>query len=149
MNVIQLPPRDILKWWPQIEPWFAKAAAHGEGESTTYDYFMWAQNPEYAQVWVVFDNNKPVNVSLTKVNKYPQHTSLHLVLTANCGNINWDAYKEAHHEIEKYAERIGASRIEFYGRAGWAKTIGRLTGHNGQKYRPSYVVYSMDTRGTQ
>jgi len=144
MKVARLTPEDILKNWPVIESSIQKSLKHSVSESSTFDIFQWLMNPDYAQCWVVFDdNNNLINISVTKINKYAQHISLHIVTTTSVGKINWDAYKEAHHVIEDYARSIGAVRVEAYGRPGWKRKIKKLNGKHGETYKESYTVISM------
>ena len=143
MKVVRLAPQEVLEHWPVIEPALKKALRHSVGESTTFDLFQWLMNPEYAQCWVVLRDNIPVNVSVTKVNKYAQHTSLHLITTTSLNGESWDDYKLAHHTIEDYARSIGAIRVEMYGRPGWKKHLKKLIGKQGENYKESYTVMSM------
>jgi len=143
MKVVKLAPQEILKHWTEIEPALARALRHSVGESTTFDLFQWLMNPEYAQCWVVFEGDIPVNVSVTKVNKYAQHTSLHLITTTSLNGKSWNDYKLAHHAIEDYARSIGAKRLEGYGRPGWKRLAKKLKGKHGEVYEESYIVMSM------
>ena len=86
----------------------------------------------------------PVNISITRINYYAQHKSLHLVTTTGINGGKWDTYKEAHHTIEEFARSKGCRRIEMYGRKGWSKVLDKLEGSKGEKYKPVYVVQSME-----
>jgi len=145
MKVIHLDPSSIIAHWRTIEPALQSALDHSVGESTTYDYLSWLQNPEHYQCWIVLDEKEViVNVSITKINRYATHKSLHLITTTSINGGRWDTYKEAHHTIEDYARQKGCRRIEMYGRKGWSKILGKLKGSRNEKYKEVYVVHSME-----
>ena len=145
MKVVRLTPQDILKHWNIIDTFISKGIKHSEGETSTFDIFHWLMNPAYAQCWMVLEGEKdiPVNVTITKVNKYAQHTSLHIVATSSMNDSSWMNYKDAHHVIEDFAREIGAVRIEMYGRPGWERALKKLKGKQGETYKKSYTVMSM------
>jgi hypothetical protein len=144
MEVILLTPKQVVDHWRTIEPAIASALKSSVGESTTYDYLTWLQNPDYYQCWAVEEEGLIVNVSITKVNTYATHKSLHLITTTGINGGRWDTYKEAHHTIEDYARQQGCRRIEMYGRKGWSKILGRLNGSRNEKYKEVYTVHSME-----
>jgi len=146
MQVILLTPKQVVEHWRTIEPAIASALESSVGESTTYDYLTWLQDPNHYQCWVVQDEEIIVNVSITKINTYATHKSLHLVTTTGINGGRWDSYKEAHHTIEDYARGRGCRRIEMYGRKGWSRVLGKLTGSKNEKYKEVYVVHSMELK---
>ena len=100
MKVIQLDPKAIIDYWETIEGAIARALKTSVGESSTYDYLRWLMSPEEYQCWVVFDEeDTPVNISITRINYYAQHKSLHLVTTTGINGGKWETYKEAHHTL--------------------------------------------------
>ena len=146
MEVILLTPKQVVDHWRTIEPAIASALKSSVGESTTYDYLTWLQNPDYYQCWAVEEEGVIVNVSITKINSYATHKSLHLITTTGINGGRWDTYKEAHHTIEDYARQKGCRRIEMYGRKGWSRVLGKLTGAQNEKYKEVYVVHSMELK---
>lgn len=145
MKVARLNPEDILQHWNILKVPIEKSLKHSVGETNSFDIFNWLMNPTYAQCWMVLDGEKntPINLTVTKVNKYAQHTSLHIVATASMNGSSWNGYKEAHHVIEEFARNIGATRIEMYGRPGWERSLKKLKGKQGEAYTKSYTVMSM------
>jgi len=145
MKAIHLDPSSIIAHWRTIEIAIQASLKHSAGESTTYDYLRWLQDPTKYQCWIVINKEETiVNVSITKVNYYATHKSLHLMITTGINGGRWDTYKDAHHTIEDYARQRGCRRIEMYGRKGWNKILGKLTGSHGEKYKETYVVHSME-----
>jgi hypothetical protein len=144
MEVILLTPQKVVEHWRTIEPAIALALKSSVGESTTYDYLTWLQDPEHYQCWAVQDEEKIVNISLTKINRYATHNSLHLITTTGINGGRWDSYKTAHHTIEQFARDRDCRRIEMYGRKGWSRILSRLEGAKKEKYREVYVVHSME-----
>jgi len=146
MQVILLTPKQVVEHWRTIESAIASALKSSVGESTTYDYLTWLQDPEHYQCWAVQDEEKIVNISITKINTYATHKSLHLITTTGINGGRWDTYKEAHHTIEDYARSIGCRRIEMYGRKGWSRVLNKLEGAQNEKYKEVYVVHSMELK---
>ena len=146
MQVILLTPKQVVEHWRTIESAIASALKSSVGESTTYDYLTWLQDPEHYQCWAVQDEEKIVNISITKINTYATHKSLHLITTTGINGGRWDTYKEAHHTIEDYARRRGCRRIEMYGRKGWSRVLNKLEGAQNEKYKEVYVVHSMELK---
>jgi len=145
--VILLTPKQVVEHWRTIEPAIASALESSVGESTTYDYLTWLQDPTYYQCWAVQDEEIIVNISITKINTYATHKSLHLITTTGINGGKWDSYKTAHHTIEQFARDQGCRRIEMYGRKGWSRILDKLDGSKGEKYTQSYVVHSMELEG--
>ena len=146
MQVILLTPKQVVEHWRTIESAIASALKSSVGESTTYDYLTWLQDPEHYQCWAVQDEEKIVNISITKINTYATHKSLHLITTTGINGGRWDTYKEAHHTIEDYARSKGCRRIEMYGRKGWSRVLNKLEGAQNEKYKEVYVVHSMELK---
>ena len=145
MKVIHLDPSSIIVHWRTIETAIQESLKHSVGESTTYDYLQWLQDPTRYQCWVVIDEEETIiNVSITKINHYATHKSLHLITTTSINGGRWDTYKNAHHTIETYAREQGCRRIEMYGRKGWSKVLNKLKGLQGERYKETYVVHSME-----
>ena len=152
MKVVRLLPQDILKHWHILKTPVEKGLEHSVGESTSFDIFNWLMNPNYAQCWLVLDGEKdlPVNLTITKVNKYAQHSSLHILTSASMNDAitkDFNSYgkyiESAHHVIEDFARSIGATRVELYGRQGWERVLKKLKGKQGEAYTKSYTVMSM------
>jgi len=145
-RVIQLSPTTVMQFWKVIEPAIGKALEKSEDESDTYHYLNKLSTNDY-QCWVVLTPEEEiVNVSITRVNTYPNHKSLHLLTTTSVGNGKWKEYKEAHHTIEQYAREQGCKRIEMYGREGWSQVLDKLVGSQNEKYKRVYVVHSMELK---
>jgi hypothetical protein len=144
MKVILLTPQQVIAHWRIIEPAIVSALASSVGESTSYDYLTWLQDPALYQCWAVQDEEKIINISVTKINTYATHKSLHLITTTGTNGAQWDSYKTAHHTIEQFARDQGCRRIEMYGRKGWSRVLDKLTGSKNEKYKKVYVVHSME-----
>ena len=144
-TVERLHPEAILKYWIHIEPAIASALDYGAGETKIFTWFKnLISKPDDYHLWVVFQEGDPVNITLTKWNYYDTHISLHLVTTGSVGFGSWRDYKEAHHEIERFAKWHNARRIEFWGRRGWLRAIKQLRGEAGEEYKETYRVMSME-----
>lgn len=145
MQVIHLDPQSIMKYWREIEPAIQLAIDRSVGESTTYDYLDWFQDPEYCQCWVVLDDDRNIiNVSTSRINTYPTHKSCHVLTCTSVNGGKWDTYRQAHNAIEEFARERGCRRMELYGRPGWKRKIGLLAGTKNETYKPVYTVYSME-----
>ncbi len=145
-RVIQLSPTTVMQFWKVIELAIGKALKKSEDEADTYHYLNKLSNNEY-QCWVVLTpEEEVVNVSITRINTYPNHKSLHLLTTTSVGSGTWKEYKEAHHAIEKYAREQGCKRIEGYGREGWSRVLDKLVGSQNERYKRVYIVHSMELK---
>jgi len=157
METIKLTPRAILKLWHHLEPQIKKALELSQGESDTFDVFTWLMNPEYAQCWVVFDEaQKPLNITVTRINTYGQHRSL-CIVTTSCfseGDVNmFDSedetqgpYRIMHDKLYEFAKENNLKRIELYGRPGWKRLLRQVQGKDGEGYENVYTVMSMDIK---
>ena len=109
MKVIHLDPTSIIDHWKTIEPAIQSALDHSANESTTYDYLRWLQDPNKYQCWIVLNSDEViVNITVTRINYYSEHKSLHILTTTGINGGRWDTYKEAHHTIEDYARQLGS-----------------------------------------
>ena len=155
METIKLTTRAVLKLWHVIEPQIEKALKHSQGESDTFDIFNWLMSPDYAQCWVVFnEDKKPLNVTITRINAYGQHRSLCIVATASFeqGKVNTfntrdesqEPYKVMHEKLYDFAKENKLKRIELYGRPGWKRLLKDVYGKYGEYYEQVYTVMSMD-----
>ena len=146
MRVIQLSPDSIMQHWEIIEKAITSALTCSAGESNAYQYLKHFSN-NYYQCWAVISNTEEIiNITVTKVNHYDTHKSLHLLITTSVGHNKWEDYKEAHHTIEQYARDQGCKRIEMYGRRGWSRVLNKLSGSKKEKYKEVYVVHSMELK---
>jgi hypothetical protein len=138
-----------MQHWEVIEKAISSALSCSAGESNPYHYLNKFSNNTY-QCWAVIGNTEEiVNITVTKVNHYDTHKSLHLLITTSVGDSKWEEYKEAHHAIEQYARKQGCKRIEMYGRKGWSRVLDKLTGSKNEKYKQVYVVHSMELKNEQ
>ena len=145
MKTERLHPEAILKYWVHIEPVLTSALSHGAGETPIFEWFRYLINqPNNYHLWVVFHDEIPVNITLTKWNQYDTHLSLHVVLSSTTGDGTWADYKTAHHTIEAFAKEHGARRIEQWGRKGWERQLPKLLGECGERYTQTYTVMSME-----
>jgi len=141
---MRLKPNTVIQFWKEIEPLINSALAHSVDEADTYHYLNKLATEEY-QCWAVLTSEEDIlNISITRINKYPNHKSLHLLTTTSVGDSKWKEYKEAHHAIEQYAREQGCKRIEMYGREGWSRVLNNLTGSKKEKYKKVYIVHSME-----
>jgi hypothetical protein len=148
-EVIQLSPETIMQYWEVIDKAISSALVYSMEEADSYSYLRKFSDNTY-QCWAVVNSDKKIiNVTVTKVNHYDKHKSLHLLLTSSVGNSKWEEYKEAHHAIEQYARKQGCKRIEMYGRKGWSRVLDKLTGSKNEKYKQVYVVHSMELKNEQ
>jgi hypothetical protein len=157
METLKMNPRAILKLWQFIEPQIQKALDISQGESDTFDVFTWLMNPDYAQCWIVFDEDKqPLNVTVTRINTYGQHRSLCIVTTTciNEGDVNTfnsedktqEPYRIMHEKLYEFAKEKKLKRIELYGRPGWKRLLKQVQGLKEENYKNVYTVMSMDIK---
>jgi len=149
IRVIQLSTETIMQQWGIVEKAISSALIYSVDEADSYTYLRKFSDNTY-QCWAVIDSNeKIVNITVTHINHYDKHKSLHLLLTSSVGGSKWEEYKEAHHAIEQYARTQGCKRIEMYGRKGWSRVLSKLTGSQNEKYKEVYVVHSMELKNEQ
>jgi hypothetical protein len=130
-----------MQHWEVIEKAISSALSCSAGESNPYHYLNKFSNNTY-QCWAVIGNTEEiVNITVTKVNHYDTHKSLHLLITTSVGDSKWEEYKEAHHAIEQYARKQGCK--------GWSRVLDKLTGSKNEKYKQVYVVHSMELKNEQ
>ena len=132
---------EVLSHWVLLEPYIQKFLDRGNGESTAFDIGQKAINNLY-QVWVIQnEENNIVGVAVTKIDKYPQHNSLHILGLS--GEL-WDEWKHLHNTcFEPFAKLHDCSEITMWGRKAWVRKLKELQGSNGETYEEKHVIMSM------
>lgn len=92
-------------------------------------------------LWLSFDNDKVVGAGTTEIIDYSGYRMVHVI---TYGGDNGAGFEDFHVGVENYARGVGARDIQFWGRKGWSRSINKVTGTKGEKYREVYRVFSME-----
>jgi len=92
-------------------------------------------------LWLAFTDGKVVGAATTEIIDYPSYRCVHLITV---GTDNGAGFQDWHHYLEDYAKRIGAQRINVWGRKGWSRALNIVAGVNNEKYEEVYRVFSME-----
>tara|TARA_R110000851_G_scaffold41082_2_gene103316 strand:+ start:2545 stop:2997 length:453 start_codon:yes stop_codon:yes gene_type:complete len=140
-ELVLIPTKDILRLLPLINKHTDKAFHTGSGEST-YESLIGKALTGDAQVWALMEEGKCYGICTTELMTYHNYRCLHLI---TLGADPDTAYGEFHYGLEEFAKHHGCKDIQFWGRPGWSKTIGKnITGKNDEKYKETYRVFSME-----
>jgi len=111
---------DLLEQaWPAVEPLIARVCKYGgEWEPSTV-LMRCLQNT--AQLWVVFDESRPVVAAVTEIIDKDLRRDCNIWLCA--GSYSDQARDSLLREVEDWARRAGCERIQLVGRRGWEKKM--------------------------
>lgn len=137
-----LKPEEFLKQYNLLAPHITSALDHGTGKTSVLDLTQKILKGS-AQCWVVVDGDTLLNVSVTEPIDWEGDTVMHLITTTAIDG-EFETFKVAHQELEKFSKEVGCSRIVLWGRSGWAKRLKDFESLDGNKYKQAYVVMSLD-----
>jgi len=141
MDTYILTPEQFLQNYNELASHIQSALDHGTGKTTIIDITKKILEGQ-AQCWVTLKDSSLLNISVTEPIQWEGDRVMHLI-TTTAVNGEFDSFKDAHYELEKFSKEIGCSRIVFWGRPGWAKRLKKFKGHN-NNYEQAYVVMSLD-----
>lgn len=137
MDINILPKDQVLKYWPTISGYLEQVLEHGHYESSLVDYMKKILNDQ-AQCWVLTnDNFDIVGVGLTQIIEYAQYKSLHLI---GYSGSNFEEQSKVFPTVEHFAKCMGCTKIEQWGRPGWAKALPKYV----PGFKQAYVVMHKD-----
>jgi len=133
MNIRLLLPEEVLEKWSILSPFIQEALATGQGENTLADHMRKLMNFE-SHCWLITDNEEVLGAGLTEFIQYTRHKTLHIITIAGKNFEEWGGL--VFPTIESFAKDGGATAVEQWGRAGWAKMLPKLI----SGFEQAYVV---------
>jgi hypothetical protein len=122
--------------WKDVARVLEKSVATVKDRSTTIDILDLTYNGTYA-LWVVIDEQDDVIAAFTtRLIEYPQRRALALDWVGGTRMNEWqDQLVET---MRKYANELGCSHLEGYGRKGWGRALKKYG------FYPEYIAYRME-----
>jgi hypothetical protein len=120
MEVSLVPPQLIDGLWPRIFPHLSKASDYTFGRYEPEDILEFVVSGE-AHLWVVFDDEDIVGITVTRFWEYPRKKCLDMVFIGGDEGFSW---KDPMLEIlQRWARDNGCEAIESSGRPGFARAF--------------------------
>lgn len=120
MEVSLVPPQLIDGLWPRIFPHLSKASDYTFGRYEPEDILEFVVSGE-AHLWVVFDGEDIVGITVTRFWEYPRKKCLDMVFIGGDEGFSW---KDPMLEIlQRWARDNGCEVIESSGRPGFARAF--------------------------
>jgi len=139
-KLLALPTDMICKTMPFLEKYIKNALETGIGE-TSWETLLGKALLGNTLFWLAFDDGKIVGAASTEILDFDGYRCVHLITS---GIDKGFLFEDYHHVIEDHAKSVGARNVQFWGRKGWSRAIGRVTGQSGEKYEEVYRVFSME-----
>ena len=120
MIVSLVPPEMVSGLWPNIFPHLSKAADYTFGRYEPEDILEFVLDGN-GHLWVVFDDNKIIGVTITRFWQYPRKKCLDMVFIGGDEGFSWkDSMLET---LQRWSRDNGCDVIESSGRAGFARAF--------------------------
>jgi hypothetical protein len=120
MEVSLVPPQLIDGLWPRIFPHLSKASDYTFGRYEPEDILEFVVSGE-AHLWVVFDGEDIIGITVTRFWEYPRKKCLDMVFIGGDEGFSW---KDPMLEIlQRWARDNGCEVIESSGRPGFARAF--------------------------
>jgi len=139
-ELILLPEDKILTMMPLVTKYVYPAFLTGQGE-TSYESLISKALVGRVQFWVAMEDDVATGMASTEIMDYEGYRTLHSITT---GGDNGFGFEDYHHKLEEFAKHHGCRNVQFWGRKGWTKAVERITGINGEKFKETYRVFSME-----
>ncbi len=110
---------DIEHWWPDAEPFVARALERGDGEWIPEDIYACLKTRDM-QAWAAVDDGLIVAVMVTQIVCYPRKRYCDLVL---CSGERMNKWLPAIEMIKAWAVSQKCHGIRLFGRKGWLKAL--------------------------
>jgi hypothetical protein len=136
VRVSLVPTEAVGHVWKDVARVLEKSVATVKDRSTTIDILDLTYNGTYA-LWVVIDEQDDVIAAFTtRLIEYPQRRALALDWVGGTRMNEWqDQLVET---MRKYANELGCSHLEGYGRKGWGRALKKYG------FYPEYIAYRME-----
>jgi len=131
MNIFPLKSDQVEPMWPVLGPFIEKALSYTQGELDPLDICKRALDGEMT-IWLVAIEAKVIGVVVTEVIAFAQYDVLRIVTLSGERFKEWKA--DLDKILVKFAQLIGARRIEAVGRPGWVRALRDLN------YQATYVI---------
>jgi hypothetical protein len=120
MEVSLVPPQLIDGLWPRIFPHLSKASDYTFGRYEPEDILEFVVSGD-AHLWVVFDGEDIIGITVTRFWEYPRKKCLDMVFIGGDEGFSW---KDPMLEIlQRWARDNGCDAIESSGRVGFARAF--------------------------
>jgi len=122
IKIVMLTVEEILKNYAEIAPQLDKALVYSSGEWTTTQVIQGAiSDPVNMHIWDVFDDGEKVATASTRLIKYNNFTSLHIITLGGRTNGKFNVWTENFVEMMKQYPQIDV--IEFTGKRALVKPL--------------------------
>lgn len=139
MEVSLVPPPMVQGLWPRIFPHLAKAAEYTFGRYEPEDILQYVMSGE-AHLWVVFDGDDIIGITVTRFWQYPRKRCLDMVFIGGDDGFSWkDPMLEM---LQHWARDNQCEAIESSGRPGFARAF------RDDGYRLLWQVYELPVADT-
>ena len=124
INIVQVVGEDILTKYNQLKPMIDSALVHSSGEWTTQQIIQGAiSDPQNMHVWEVFDSGELVAVGTTRLIRYNNFVSMHIITLGGKTMGKFPEWTTKFTEMMKKFPQIDC--LEFTGRRGLLKPLER------------------------
>jgi len=124
MEILQVQPHDVDRFWNDCAPLLQKALDKGRGESSLMGLRQNLLNGQ-TQLWIVFEEEqKVIACGISTIIQYELKRVFRGLYLGGEKVEKW--MKEMDSECEKYALLWGCKDIEWFGRKGWMKKTAPL-----------------------
>lgn len=138
MEVSLVPPQLIDGLWARIFPHLSKASEYTFGRYEPEDILEFVVSGD-AHLWVVFDEEAVVGITVTRFWQYPRKKCLDMVFIGGDEGFSW---KDPMLEIlQRWARDNGCEAIESSGRVGFARAF------KDDGYKMLWQVYELPVTG--
>jgi len=138
MEVSLVPPQLIDGLWARIFPHLSKASEYTFGRYEPEDILEFVVSGD-AHLWVVFDEEDVVGITVTRFWQYPRKKCLDMVFIGGDEGFSW---KDPMLEIlQRWARDNGCEVIESSGRVGFARAF------KDDGYKMLWQVYELPVTG--
>jgi len=138
MEVSLVPPQLIDGLWPRIFPHLSKASEYTFGRYEPEDILDVVAGGE-AHLWVVFDGEDIVGITITRFWQYPRKRCLDMLFIGGDDGFSWkDPMLET---LQRWARDNGCDVIESSGRPGFARAF------KDDGYKMLWQVYELPVTG--
>ena len=131
-----MPSEAVRHVWKDVEKVLKKSVATAQGKSETIDVLAGILTDIYV-LWVVMDDDDSIVAAFTtRLLVYPQRKALALDFVGGTRMNEWN--DQLIDTMRKYANELGCSHLEGYGRKGWGRALKKYG------FYPEYIAYRME-----
>ena len=115
-----VPAEEAGKWWPVVSEWCVAALEYGCGLLELEDIVAGVAARDM-QMWLVFDDDRPVAVCITEILSFPRKKMLSAFIIGGVGLESWVGQLDD--TLTRYAQGQGCTVLNGSGRRGWERVL--------------------------